>query len=104
MTQEKEKKKESKGTDAGKVNAYPSHDSDYEEEFTPTTGWCSTGSCEQVYCMAGEGPDHTACDNECGYCGRCSYQFLVARDLYLSDSIAVYELLSTFVTMLHQRD
>ena len=49
------------------------YDNESEEEFTPNSGWYQTGGGESVYCMAGEGPDHTACDSGCGYCGRCTY-------------------------------
>lgn len=49
------------------------YDRDDEEEFTPASGWHSTGNGDMVYAMAGEGPDYTACDKECGNCGRCTY-------------------------------
>jgi hypothetical protein len=45
----------------------------YEEEFTPHAGYYRTGNGDTVYALAGEEPDLTACDKECGYCGRCSY-------------------------------
>jgi hypothetical protein len=44
-----------------------------QEEFTPNSGYYSTGQGDQVYCFRGEEPDLTACDSECGYCGRCQY-------------------------------
>lgn len=43
------------------------------DEFTPSSGWYSTGNGDQVYAFRGEEPDLTACDSECGYCGRCTY-------------------------------
>ena len=50
---------------------------DYESEnsldFTPTSGMYFTGQGDQVYCMGGEERDLTACDIDCGYCGRCGY-------------------------------
>lgn len=58
---------------------YEEYDYGYEtyreekEEFTPYSGYYSTGNGDAVYAFEGEGPDHTACDSECGYCGRCSY-------------------------------
>lgn len=44
-----------------------------EEEFTPHSGSYRTGQGDRVYCMQGEAEDFTACDKECGYCGRCQY-------------------------------
>jgi hypothetical protein len=44
-----------------------------EEDFTPHSGYYRTGNGDTVWAMQGEGPDYTACDSECGYCGRCSY-------------------------------
>jgi hypothetical protein len=57
---------------------YESYDDyrDYErddEDFTPYTGYYSTGTGDRVFAFAGEDPDYTACDKECGYCGRCTY-------------------------------
>ena len=50
-------------------------DNDYGRggQFTPTSGWYSTGEGDRVWCMEGEEPDYTACGSECGYCGRCQY-------------------------------
>lgn len=46
----------------------------YEDKpFTPRTGWYMTGNADFVYQFQGETQDYTACDMECGYCGRCSY-------------------------------
>lgn len=52
---------------------YNYSDTSRDDEFTPEDGHCLTGNGEQVYCMHGESPDLTACDKECGYCGRCMY-------------------------------
>lgn len=46
---------------------------DENDEFTPSSGWYSTGQGDRVWCNVGEGPDYTACDSGCGYCGRCHY-------------------------------
>lgn len=58
--------------------AYASYNYDYdrneeEDEFTPYSGIYRSGNGESVYAFQGEGQDLTACDKECGYCGRCSY-------------------------------
>ena len=53
----------------------------YEDKpFTPHTGWYMTGNADFVYQFQGETQDYTACDMECGYCGRCSYWWLVSRN------------------------
>lgn len=39
--------------------------------FTPESGYYSTGNGDQVYAFRGTEPDISACDSECGYCGRC---------------------------------
>lgn len=44
-----------------------------EEEFTPYTGIYYSGNGSSVFCFQGESRDYTACDSECGYCGRCGY-------------------------------
>ena len=41
------------------------------DTFTPRSGMYLTGNGDSVYCTRGEGRDFTACDSECGYCGRC---------------------------------
>jgi hypothetical protein len=48
------------------------NDNDYQR-FTPYSGMYMTGNGESVYCNEGEYEDYTACDSECGYCGRCPY-------------------------------
>ena len=54
---------------------YDYNESDDEEpvQFTPYSGYYSTGQGDMVYAVQGEQPDYTACDSECGYCGRCQY-------------------------------
>ena len=49
------------------------YEEEYEEEFTPSDGYYRTGNGDMVYAFAGESEDLTACDSECGMCGRCSY-------------------------------
>jgi hypothetical protein len=46
---------------------------DHHYDFTPHDIYYSNRYGEMVYAYAGEQPDHTACDRECGWCGRCSY-------------------------------
>lgn len=50
-------------------------DENYNEGniFTPVSGYYPTGDGNVVYCFQGTGEDYTACDRECGYCGRCDY-------------------------------
>lgn len=49
------------------------YDDSSEDMFTPETGYYMTGDGERVFAFRGEDPDFTACSQECGYCGRCSY-------------------------------
>lgn len=49
------------------------YDDSSEDMFTPETGYYMTGDGERVFAFRGEAPDFTACSQECGYCGRCSY-------------------------------
>lgn len=44
-----------------------------EEELTPHSGYYRTRQGSNIYCMRGEPEDLTACDKECGYCGRRQY-------------------------------
>jgi hypothetical protein len=39
--------------------------------FTPESGYYSTGNGDQVFATQGTEPDISACNSECGYCGRC---------------------------------
>jgi hypothetical protein len=48
-------------------------DDDDDDEFTPYSGYYATGNGGLTYAHKGEGVDMTACDSECGYCGRCQY-------------------------------
>ena len=46
----------------------------HQDSFTPYTGMYQTGvPGERVFQFEGESEDMTACDSECGYCGRCAY-------------------------------
>ncbi|CAE7495776.1 unnamed protein product [Symbiodinium natans] len=44
-----------------------------EDMFTPEDGYYMTGQGDMVFAFRGEQRDFTACDKDCGYCGRCQY-------------------------------
>ena len=45
----------------------------YEDQYNEPAGWYMAGDGDNVYRLQGECEDTTACDSECGYCGRCEY-------------------------------